>query len=350
MNQILYSEKRAKNSIIKIVVLLVILLLVLIGTFAVISNQLEGKILANVYIGDVDVGMQTKEEAVSLISPSANKYEGALLKLVLNEKTIDIKAEDIGFRLENDVERMVDDAYSYGRNGNFFANTSDVVKSYFNNTLIELNYTFDDKKLADVLNKLSSENSEVSSDDTYEISGDKIYIYKGADGTKIDENLTKEYIITAFLNQVKSVNIPTIERSSNRLDLEKIYDEVYVAPKNASYVFGENFEVISDVSGKYFDLAEAKKQYEELLENQKMTIDIKEIEAEIKVADLDSELFSNVLATYSSTYDQSDKNRVTNLKVASERCNNTILYPGDEFSYNKALGTRTIANGFAPGH
>ena len=130
----------------------------------------------------------------------------------------------------------------------------------------------------------------------------------------------------------------------------KIYDEVYVAPKNASYVFGENFEVISDVSGKYFDLAEAKKQYEELLENQKMTIDIKEIEAEIKVADLDSELFSNVLATYSSTYDQSDKNRVTNLKVASERCNNTILYPGDEFSYNKALGTRTIANGFAPGH
>ena len=26
------------------------------------------------------------------------------------------------------------------------------------------------------------------------------------------------------------------------------------------------------------------------------------------------------------------------------------MYPGEEFSYNKALGTRTVANGFAPGH
>lgn len=350
MNQILYTGKNARKSTIKIIFLLVILLVVIFCAFFIITKQLDGKILANVYIGDVDVGMQTKEEAINSITPEVNKYEGASLKLVLNEKSIDIKADDIGFSLVNDVETMVENAYNYGRDGNFFENTADVVRSYFSDTLVELDYKFDDKKLTDVLNNLSSENTDVSSDDTYEISGDKIFMNKGSDGTKIDEELTKEYIITAFLNQVKSVNIPTTERSSNRLDLDKIYDEIYVAPQNASYISGEKFEVISDKPGKYFDLAEAKKQYEELSENESLVINIKESEAEITVTDLENELFSNVLATYSTTYDQSETDRVTNLKVAAERCNNTILYPGDEFSYNKALGTRTIANGFAPGH
>lgn len=349
MNQILYSEKNTKISIIKISVALVVLLILIIIVSAIISKQLEGKILANVYIGDIDVGMQTKEDALNSISPTVNKYQGATLKLVLNDKTIDVKAEDIGFGLENNIENMIENAYSYGRDGNFLKNTVNVVKSYFDDTKIELKYTFDDKKLTDILNGLSNENKDVSSDDTYEISGDKIFIYKGADGKKIDEELTKKYIVTAFLNQVNSIDVPLVERESNRLDLERIYDEIYVAPQNASYTLAEKFILVADKSGKYFELEEAKKQYEELKENEKMTIQIKAAEAEIKVSDLDKELYSTVLATYSSTYDEADKDRVTNLKVASERCN-MILYPGDEFSYNKALGTRTIANGFAPGH
>lgn len=349
MNQILYSKRAEGRSTKRIIIAIVILLVIVFCTILFLSKQLEGKILANVYVGDVDVGMKSKEDAINLITPNVAKYEGKTIRLILNENYLDVTAEDIGFVLENDVNSIIENAYNYGREGNFLKNTGDVIQSYFKDTIITPIYKFDDVKIAEVFKTLSSGDEIVAADDTYEISGDKIYIYKGSDGIKIDDKLAKEYITTAFLNGVNSVNIPTIEGNSERVILESIYDEVYIAPQNASFKADGEFEVIIDVPGKYFDLSEAKKAYEDLPDNEKLVIEIKDLEADIKVSDLEDELFSNILATYSTTYDESDTDRVQNLKVAAERCN-MILYPGDEFSYNKALGTRTIANGFAPGH
>ena len=39
-------------------------------------------------------------------------------------------------------------------------------------------------------------------------------------------------------------------------------------------------------------------------------------------------------------------NRTTNLKLASQKINGTVLLPGEEFSYNKVVGERTIAAGY----
>lgn len=350
MNQILYSEKKTNGSNKKIIIISLFLLAIIIITTIVISNQVKGKILANVYIGDVDVGFKSKEEAAVIINPKLSDYTGKVATLVLGEKQIDITSEDVGFALENDVNKIVDTAYNYGREGNFFENSITVVKSYFKDITITPAYMIDEVKLTKVFNELSSGDNKVVANDTYEISGDKIYITKGTDGTKIDKELAKKYILTAFINDVKSVNVPTTEGGAERIDLNKIYNEVYVAPQNASVSTENGFEVIIDKKGKKFDLVEAQKLYDTLNDNESIVIDIIEEEAKIKVSDLEKQLFSNVLATLSTTYDQTDTDRVTNLKVASERCNNKILYPGDEFSYNKALGTRTIANGFAPGH
>ena len=44
------------------IIISLFLLAIIIITTIVISNQVKGKILANVYIGDVDVGFKSKEE------------------------------------------------------------------------------------------------------------------------------------------------------------------------------------------------------------------------------------------------------------------------------------------------
>ena len=350
MNQILYSEKNSNNPNKKIIIAIAMLLVIILTLIIVVSKQIDNKILANVYIGDIDVGFKSKEDASNMIASEILNYEGKKVKLVLGEKTVDVTSDDVGFCLENDVNQIVETAYSQGRSGNFFSNATSVVRSYFKDTVITPIYKVNDVKLSVILNSLTSGDSIVASDDEYEILEDKISIKKGASGNKIDVNLAKDYITTAFINNVTSVNIPTVEGDAERVDLDAVYREVYMAPQNASVSTANGFEVIIDKNGKNFDLAKAKELYNALADNEKMEIKIEEVEAEIKVADLEDELFSNVLSTLSTTYDQADTDRVQNLKVASERCNNTILYPGDEFSYNKALGTRTIANGFAPGH
>ena len=350
MNQILYSERSGNGSNKRIIILLIALVIVIISAIFVISGMLNRKILANVYIGDVNVGMQTQEKARELLESEFEAYKNMKIKLTLNNKEEIYTADELGINVDSMLNDTISNAYQYGRDGNFFENSSSVVKSYFNENKIAINIAFDDEKLKESLDKLAGESEETATDDTYKILDDKIVIVKGHDGNKVDFELAKQYIATAVINGVGNVNIPTEDGNASRVDLKKLYDDTYVAPQNASYTSGEKFELIVDKSGKDFDLSEAQMAYNGAKAGEEVTINFKEIEASVKVADLDVALFRNVLSTFSSTYDQSVTGRVKNLKVAAERCNNTILYPGEEFSYNKALGTRTVANGFAPGH
>lgn len=350
MNQILYSEKSSNNSNKKIIIILISLILVIIFAIFAILNMLNSKILANVYIGDVNVGMQTKENAKELLKYKFETYKNMKIKLILNEKEEYYTLSDLGLNTDDVLNNTILNAYEFGRDGNFFVNSSNLVKSYFTENKIDVNFVFDDEKLEKTLKELAGDSQDIATDDKYEIFEDKIVVTKGHDGEIVDRELAKQYIATAILNNISEVKVPTEKGNVERIDFEKLYSQTYITPQNASYTSGEKFELTIDVSGKDFDIEKAKSDYESAKANETVTINFKEIKADVIVSDLEDTLFKNVLATFSNTYDETITGRVTNLKVATERCNNTILYPGDEFSYNKALGTRTVANGFAPGH
>lgn len=55
---------------------------------------------------------------------------------------------------------------------------------------------------------------------------------------------------------------------------------------------------------------------------------------------------SNVYASYSTTYDSSNTNRSTNLRLACNAINGTILSNGSTFSFNGIVGERTAAKGY----
>ena len=59
-----------------------------------------------------------------------------------------------------------------------------------------------------------------------------------------------------------------------------------------------------------------------------------------------TEAFPDLLSTYSTNYAASNKNRTTNLILAANKINGTVLMPGETFSYNKVVGARTIAAGY----
>lgn len=58
--------------------------------------------------------------------------------------------------------------------------------------------------------------------------------------------------------------------------------------------------------------------------------------------------YSNVYATYSTSYNASQANRTTNLNVACKTMNGTVLKPGQTFSFNKTLGVRSADKGYKP--
>lgn len=56
--------------------------------------------------------------------------------------------------------------------------------------------------------------------------------------------------------------------------------------------------------------------------------------------------YNNLIVEYQTKYDASNKNRSTNLKVSSSAIDNTVLKPGDTFSFNDVVGKRTAARGY----
>ena len=62
--------------------------------------------------------------------------------------------------------------------------------------------------------------------------------------------------------------------------------------------------------------------------------------------EIGTEAFPDLLATFSTQYQSSNVNRTTNLKLAADKINGIVLLPGEEFSYNKTVGERTVQAGF----
>lgn len=352
MNQILNNTTQARsNKSVKGVILIVLACaIVCLSVLFSIMNIGNEKIINNVFIAGVEVSNMTKDEAIEAVNGAVDIYFDRNLSFSLDDKEYsDVSAKELGFVILN-LEEAIEEAYNYGRDSNFILNNYTILFSNFINKEIELQYDLEEEQFSEFAQKIANDNESISLDDTYEISGEKIIVTKGQDGLKVDEELLENYVITAILNNVAEVEIPTLYTSSENIDFDALHDEVYVAPQNASFVSGEKFEVIIDKTGVDFDVELAKQKYEDLNELDSMTLELRIVEPEIKVADLDEQLFKDTLATYSTKYDTTEKNRVQNLQVASDRCNSTIIYPGNEFSFHETIGTRTIANGYASAH
>lgn len=350
MNQILYSGKVDKKPIFILIAVVLVIVIVIFSVGFGIANLSNDKILNGVVIANVDVSNMTKEEAIQAVNSVYAESTARTIILNYGDFSFEISSDDIGFGYTN-AEELVEQGYEYGRNGNIFQNNMTVLKSYMNTEnriQTEEKIDFDKLKMA-VEDAIPEENIFVK-DDYYEVSGDKLLLTKGVEGKKIDYTTLGDKVLEALKTREMNVEIPVVISTPVSLDIDKVYARVHKEPIDASYKEGATFEVINEVNGLDFDKEEAKSLYIALKPGETAKVDLKVTEPKIKVADLGDVLFKTLIATYTSKYDISDKNRVTNLEIAANRCNNTVLYPGDEFSYNKALGHRTTANGYKMGN
>ena len=69
----------------------------------------------------------------------------------------------------------------------------------------------------------------------------------------------------------------------------------------------------------------------------------------ITLSQIGSEAFPDQLSTFTTRYDASDVSRTANLILACKKINGKVILPGETFSYNKALGPRTIEAGYRNG-
>ncbi len=328
-----------------LVFIVIILLIITFGIFTV-YNANNNNIVSGVYIKNVDVSNLSKNEAKEKISSYINENlpENIALKHNDYETSIPLSSLNLSF----DIDSAVDSAYSIGKNGNIFQNSFQSIKTMFTHTNIEPSYSIDIEQLETSLKDISSKLPDTVKESGYYIEGKNLIITPGSEGNIVNVSQMVSYIKNGLANLTlkdRTLDIATVIEKPSEINIDKIYEEIYKEPVDAYYT-QEPYAVFPSENGMDFaiSLDEAKAMLEE--PKDEYVIPLKILYPNVTTNMIGTEAFPDLLSTYSTKYSTRDKDRTTNLQLAANKINGTVLMPGEIFSYNQVVGERTIAAGY----
>ena len=338
------TNKNSKAGIILLISVILIIVLAIFSTIFAVINIQNSKIINGISVGKIDVSKLSKEEAKSKLEEiySAKAEKQIFLIHGEFETTITYEALETKYQIENAIE----EAYNVGKVGNIFKDNFDILKTWIKGKNIKVEVTIDNDMISQISQNINNNIENAMIQPSYYIEDGKLIITRGKEGLIVDEKQLLEEIyivIDAETEDEQKIEIPVIDATPEEINIEKIHEEVYKEVKNAYYT-KEPFTIHPEEDGIDFDIEAAKVLLQEEKEEYEIPLII--TKPTKTVNEIGTEAFPDLLATFSTKYQASNVNRTTNLKLAANKVNGTVLLPKQEFSYNKTLGERTVAAGY----
>jgi len=308
----------------------------------------SGTILPGTYVTQVDLGGMTTQQALLAVdSAVAQAHSGVRYTLRCGNS-----AEEVdGSLVASDSQSAVLQAWNEGR-GEIFWKQGAVILAHLAGRQFHLPCEVrlspeGEAALAEALDRLSARESAQLVETVWTVRDDALVIVKGVTGLTLDREEAAGQVRQA-VGQGRSVTVECrLERQEPEpLDLQAVYDSLYVEPQDAT-VDPETYQALPHVVGQSFDLEQAIQQFEALPEGETLTIPLILTVPQITQEKLQSMLFADVLGEC-TTHIGGTANRLNNVALAAKYINGTVLMPGDVFSYNGVVGPRSAARGFLP--
>ena len=362
------SPKKKKSLKIALLVFLSALLVVMLGAVGYLGfvgfSPDDRLIFNNIIIYDTNLGGMSQDEAKAAIHQLTDAAYNQDMVLNVNGTEIHFSPADTQITL--DVETLVLDVYEYGRTGRK-AEREAIQASLASTPLVvdPMHYlTLNTDAIRSILDAHHDVFQSTYIPSSAEIQGDMpvldaadenfdaeaapqtLVLTFGNPGRNIDVEQVYEQILDAYRNKNMQVIIDTTAENQEpeALDLEAIFAENCTEYVNAS-MDQETFEVIPEIYGYTFDLEQAMADLAEATYGDVLEIPFQLVAPEVNAESLQALLFRDVLATYSTKH-TNNAARNNNLELACKALNGMILYPGDVFDYNTALGKRTTEAGY----
>lgn len=339
-----YEHNKNKNKHIPIVITcsIIVLAILILNTGFAIANMNSQEIIAGVSIQGVNVEGLNKEQAMQLLKEIFTKEATNEIKLLVENEIYSISPNQI--ETNYNLEKAIEEAYKIGRDSNIFVNNYEILKAIIKKENINIEVSFNYDLLVNFLQEINAKLPNAVIENNYSIEENELIITRGKAGISIDIEETAAKIVTAIKTRdYNDIVLDTMLKDPEEIDIDKIYEDVYCEPQNAYFV-KDPFELFPHKDGIDFDVESAKKIIQEYKEEYQIPLKI--TSPSVLTKDLGIEAFSDVLATYSTKYDEALVSRTTNVKLAANKINNVMVMPGETFSYNKTLGKRTAAAGY----
>lgn len=308
-----------------------------------LSFKLPSRTIAEgVEIAGVDVGGLRKNEAIETVTTAiGDSYTTTPMLVTVLDKQLEIDPSVSGVSL--DVEAVIEQAFQYGTEENP-EKTVDILP-YLN-----LNKSEIQKKIQEFAVNFPTEGVDGSYEIIKETVDEKetavLNITLGSVYYDFDANALFDTVLDAYNRCRFQVPFNCNQIIGDSIDLDTIYAENTQEAADA-YWSKETHEVVPSVIGYRFDLEAAKEAVAAANPGDVLVFPFEEVIPEVETETIEELLFRDELGSYTAKAGSS-YNRNTNLKLACEALDGTILYPGDVFSYNAALGERTPEKGYKP--
>lgn len=310
-------------------------------------------ILPNVSVAGIDVSNMTVEQAKSAIESTVEQKGGDFPIIMAYE---DIEERLTLDQLAVDAGQSAQNAWDIGR-GSFFTGGPQLVGHMLGmSSQVPVVLPEDDPAVTGLIDRMKERISAATEGHGYQVEGDRLVMTKGAPVITIDWETQKSDLFDYSLPQAFQalagdgdeyrVTFQAEQSEAEEPDFEAIHREVYAQPRDASLDVN-TMEVSDHAVGIDFDVEELKTAYQNAKSGETVIIPLTVTRPNVTKDDLEGRLFRDLLGEATTRVSGSSA-RKTNVKLAAAACNEKILLPGEEFSYNNTTGSRSPDKGYLP--
>lgn len=340
-------QKKLKSFLLLLIPLFIFAILVgILSTVFALINRDNETIFSGISVQGIDVSNLTIDEAKKKVSSIIGNHISEEISLQHNDFQTVILPEQFGVSF--DVDSAVEQAYSIGKSDSLIKNNYTILSLLLKNYNISPSINYDEDLLNSLIDSINAQLPDRVVNSGYSIDGTNLIITSGKDGILISSSDLKDEILS-FLNDISSknetINIPVNNVGAEPINLDAIYKDIFKLPVDASYTTNP-YVVYPSSNG--LDFAISMEEAKAIISNQQdeYTIPLKITYPNVTTNQIGNEAFPDLLSQFSTSFTSSGYNRSNNIILSSARLNGLVLMPGEEFSYNQAVGQRTRAAGF----
>lgn len=339
------KKRRARTPAVLLIAAVVLLLLIIPYCIAC-GNLKDNVIWKKSSINGVSVKGLTKEEAAAALETQfTNTYQNFTLKVQVDGQEYPVHVYPL---LGMDASGQIEKAYQPGHRLWILRAFDWICTSLFSGKdQTVYPYIKYPENIDSVLTQAGLDKYDSTVDSSWEVQDDKLIIHKGKEGVCVNAEQLQQDILSALNRQDYDTPIPCpiTTRTPKSVNLQEIYNTIHTTMSNATLDPAKNYELVPSVTGIDFNTAQAQTILDNTQPGADAVISLEVVQPEISTEDMQNNLFQSVLSSY-STYGGGTSERCSNLSLAAQSCDGTILLPGETFSYNATLGERTLERGY----
>ncbi|MEG2119055.1 MAG: VanW family protein, partial [Pseudoflavonifractor sp.] len=314
-----------------------------LGLCAYVANS--STILPNVSADGISLGGLTAEKAAAVLEQEAYaRYGGATVSFAYPDSEPQTVS---GAGVTFDSSVIAEEAYAIGRRHSFLDGGWAFVSAPFTPRQVPALLRFTPEAelaLEQQLDAVTAALARPVEETSFQITDRSLILHKGISGMAIDAAAVKAQVLAAFFGGTASLSLTPEITSPAALDLNALYDAVFVAPADA-YLDKQTKEIMPSVTGVSFDISTVQALFEREEEGRILTVPLLMTAPSRTAAQRTARLFKDVLAE-TKTWCSGPYTRRQNIDLACSFINGTILLPEEEFSYTGYCGPYSISNGY----